>query len=143
DIRFLDSAEAYAAVLHGDFDLGIITEVASEDPQICSDTIWVDQMQFVTASQHPLSQQTQVSLEDLSRYPALLPEKRFFTTKLVEELFTRNGLSIQINLSTNFLETIKALISVGYAWGVLPETMLQDDSLAQLTVVGDAEVPAI
>ncbi|MCB1665117.1 MAG: LysR family transcriptional regulator [Pseudomonadales bacterium] len=143
DIRFLDSAEAYAAVLHGDFDLGIITEMPAEDAQICSETLWVDHMHFVTARQHPLSRLSQVSLQDISQYPALLPEKRFFTTKLVEELFTRNGLDIQINLSTNFLETIKALISVGYAWGVLPDTMLQDDSLAQLTVVTQDKAPAI
>lgn len=143
DIRFLDSAEAYAAVLHGDFDLGIITEMAAEDTQICSETIWVDRMHFVTARQHPLSKLPQVSLLDISHYPALLPEKRFFTTQLVEELFSRNGLDIQINLSTNFLETIKALISVGYAWGVLPESMLQDDSLARLNVLADEKSPAI
>ena len=143
DIRFLDSAEAYAAVLHGDFDLGIITEMAAEDTQICSETIWVDHMHFVTARQHPLSKLPQVSLQEISHYPALLPEKRFFTTQLVEELFKRYGLNIQINLSTNFLETIKALISAGYAWGVLPESMLRDDSLARLTVLTEEKSPAI
>ena len=134
DIRFMDSAEAYAAVQKGDSDLGIITQVEGIDSLLCSRTIWVDTMHFVSAQQHPLSSLSSVSLEDLSRYQALLPERRFYTTKLVEALFMQNDLNLKINLSTNFLETIKALISAGYAWGLLPNTMLTDDTLAVLPV---------
>lgn len=134
DIRFLDSAEAFIAVQRGDFDLGIITEVENQDTLVRSQTIWVDEMHFVSAKPHPLSQLVTVSLHDLSAYPALLPERRFFTTQLVEALFIRQGLDLKINLSTNFLETIKALISAGYAWGVLPNSMLQDGTLTILPV---------
>lgn len=134
DIRFLDSAEAFVAVQRGDFDLGIITEVEGQDTLVRSQTIWVDTMHFVTARPHPLSQLKSVSLLDLSAFPALLPERRFFTTQLVEALFVQEGLDLKINLSTNFLETIKALISAGYAWGVLPDSMLQDGTLAILPV---------
>ncbi len=134
DIRFMDSAEAYEAVLHADFDLGIITHVDNVHAQIATQTIWVDSLHFVTARQHPLTKLSQVSLKDISQYPALLPEKRFYTTKLVEELFAQQGLQIKSNLATNFLETIKALISAGYAWGVLPKSMLQDETLYSLMV---------
>lgn len=134
DIRFMDSGEAYAAVLKGDCDLGIITEVARNNQALNTRTVWKDTMLFVAAPQHPLSKLGAVTLADISPYQALLPERRFYTTQLVEELFTRNGLSIRINLATNYLETIKALISAGYAWGVLPQSMLQDGSLAILSV---------
>ncbi len=134
DIRFMDSAEAYAAVQKGDSDLGIITQVEGIDSSVSSRTIWADKMHFVSARQHPLSSLASVSLKDLSLYQALLPERRFYTTKLVEALFMRDRLDLKINLSTNFLETIKALISAGYAWGVLPDTMLHDDTLAVLPV---------
>ncbi len=134
DIRFMDSGEAYAAVLKGDCDLGIITEVAQHNDALSTRTVWTDKMLFVAAPQHPLSKQETVTLADISPYQALLPERRFFTTQLVEELFTRNGLSIKINLATNYLETIKALISAGYAWGVLPQSMLHDGSLRVLSV---------
>ena len=143
DIRFMDSAEAYAAVQKGESDLGIITQVDGIDSLVCSRTIWADKMHFVAARQHPLSELPSVNLQDLSRYQALLPERRFYTTKLVEALFLRNDLDLKINLSTNFLETIKALISAGYAWGVLPSTMLQDDALAVLAVKNTATGEAI
>ncbi|MDP1932242.1 MAG: LysR family transcriptional regulator [Gammaproteobacteria bacterium] len=134
DIRFMDSGEAYSAVLKGECDLGIITEVARRDEALSTRTVWKDRMLFVAAPQHPLSRLESVTLADISPYQALLPERRFYTTQLVEELFTRNGLSIKINLATNYLETIKALISAGYAWGVLPRSMLQDGSLKVLSV---------
>jgi DNA-binding transcriptional LysR family regulator len=130
-------------VQKGDSDLGIITQVEGIDTLVSSRTIWVDKMHFVSARQHPLSTLPSVSLKDLSLYQALLPERRFYTTKLVEALFVRDGLDLKINLSTNFLETIKALISAGYAWGVLPDTMLQDDSLAVLPVADDETGEAI
>ncbi|MGB4248865.1 MAG: LysR family transcriptional regulator [Pseudohongiellaceae bacterium] len=134
DIRFMDSGQAYAAVLKGDCDLGIITEVAQHDTALNTRTVWTDTMLFVAAPQHPLSQLNTVTLADISPYQALLPERRFYTTQLVEELFTRNGLTIKINLATNYLETIKALISAGYAWSVLPQSMLQDGALKVLSV---------
>lgn len=135
DIRFMDSSQAYASVLRGDCDLCIITEVDEEDAALQSQTIWTDRMLFVAAPQHPLSAKEFTTLADISEYPALLPEKHIYTTQLVENLFVKNGLNIKINLSTNYLETIKALISVGYAWGMLPESMLNDKSLTILKVL--------
>ena len=134
DIRFMDSGEAYTAVLKGDCDLGIVTEAAQHDEALNTRTVWKDKMLFVAAPQHPLSRLDTVTLADISPFQALLPERRFYTTQLVEELFTRNGLGIKINLATNYLETIKALISAGYAWSVLPQSMLHDGALKELSV---------
>ncbi|MDX1491025.1 MAG: LysR family transcriptional regulator [Pseudohongiellaceae bacterium] len=135
NIRFMDSSQAYDSVLRGDCDLCIITEVNEKDDALASTTIWTDRMLFAAAPQHPLSQQATLSLKDISEFQALLPERHIYTTQLIESLFIANGLNIKINLSTNYLETIKALISVGYAWGMLPESMLKDHSLSILNVV--------
>ncbi len=143
DIQFTDSSDAYAAVLKGECEVGIITEGSEQDDAVVTKTVWRDVMRFVAAPQHPLSKLSSVTLADISPFQGLLPERRFYTTQLVEELFSRNGLSIKLNLATNFLETIKALISVGYAWGVLPESMLQDGSLTVLNVKESAPADSI
>ncbi len=134
DIGFMDSEEAYAEVLKGHCDLGIITQVREQHDTVCTRTLWKDRLEFVAAPQHPLSQRARVTLEDLAQYPALLPERRFHTTQLVEELFAGHELRLNIKLATNYLETIKALITAGYAWGVLPRSMLEDHILAVLDV---------
>lgn len=142
DIGFMDSEEAYAEVLRGHCDLGIITQVREQHDTVCTRTLWKDRLEFVAAPQHPLSQGGRVDLEDLAQYPALLPERRFHTTQLVEELFAGHALRLNIKLATNYLETIKALITAGYAWGVLPRSMLEDHTLAVLNVrQSDTEQP--
>jgi len=136
DIQFKDSEEAYQCILAGEFDLGIVTRSSSVDPRINYRCIWLDRLVFVAAADHPLGQMKSLSLEEVSRHPALLPDHRFLTTRVVEELFRDRGLELHTIMSTNYLETIRALISVGYGWGVLPEIMVEDDSLVRLPVKG-------
>lgn len=134
DIQFMDSQQAYEKILSGNFDLGIVTQAPKSDGQICSETVWKDLLVFVASKSHALSKQTTLTLDELSHHPALLPETKFYTTQIVENLFRKSGLNLKKIMSTNYLETIKALITAGYAWGVLPEIMLTDKSLVRLPV---------
>ncbi|MCB1671233.1 MAG: LysR family transcriptional regulator [Gammaproteobacteria bacterium] len=136
DIQFMDSELACQSILAGEFDLGVVTRSTSQDERMQQECIWIDRLIFVAASDHPLSRKKTVSLEDLSRHPALLPDRRFLTTRIVADLFNARQLELKSIMSTNYLETIKALISVGYGWGVLPEIMLTDNSLERLPVTG-------
>ena len=72
----------------------------------------------------------------LAEYPAVLPDMSTFTVRIVKQMFEEKGLSLKTGMSTNYLETIKALISVGYAWGVLPEIMLREGNLRELRIEG-------
>lgn len=134
NIQFMDSQQAYGQVLSGAFDLGIVTRGTVDDAQIRSETIWEDELVFVAAPDHPLSGMNAPALSDLSQFPALLPESRFYTTQIVESLFLVQGLRLQTLTGTNYLETIKALLTAGYAWGVLPRIMLRDQQLVCLPV---------
>ena len=48
-------------------------------------------------------------------------------------LFEEQALTLNISMSTNYLETIHMMVSIGLGWSVLPETML-DDSVVRLNV---------
>ena len=39
---------------------------------------------------------------------------------------------LQIGMSTNYLETLKMMVKIGLGWSLLPEIMIQDDSLRPL-----------
>ena len=134
DIQFMDSEQAYLSILAGEFDLGIVTRSPIIDPRISYQSIWLDRLVFVAAADHSLGRSKSVTLEEICRHPALLPDRKFLTTRVVEELFQDQGLELHTIMSTNNLETIRALISVGYGWGVLPEIMLADGSVIQLPV---------
>ncbi|MGB1093014.1 MAG: LysR family transcriptional regulator substrate-binding protein, partial [Oceanobacter sp.] len=62
---------------------------------------------------------------------AVLPQRNTITYRLLEQAFNPLGLSINSPMPTNYLETIKMMVSVGLGWSLLPESMI-DNSLHRL-----------
>lgn len=134
DIRFVDSEQAYAQVLQGDAEVALTT-LGPTQPPLRSAPIWDDPLHVVVAHDHPLASRAKVTLADLAAHPAVLPDSVTFTHRIVADAFARRGLSLQLRMTTNYLETIKMLVSVGLAWSVLPQTML-DTQVQVLPVAG-------
>jgi len=131
DLHFLDSEQAYQAVLQGKFDLAIITLALQQDPRINSHTLWHDKLQFVAAPNHPLAQRKKLQLADLSPHQAIMPDTNTYTTQLIKTLFDNEGQALNITMATNHLDTIKMMLSIGLGWGVLPSNLIDH----QLTVL--------
>ncbi|RZA17995.1 MAG: hypothetical protein EOP93_12240, partial [Lysobacteraceae bacterium] len=103
---------------------------------LLSTPVWQDPLRFVVAPDHPLARRRKVALADLAAHPAVLPDAGTFTHRIVADAFARSGLSLQVRMTTNYMETVKMLATVGLAWSALPETMLD----AQLQVLPVREV---
>lgn len=127
DIRFLDSEVAYMDVLHGRCELALITLSPLQMEPIQGSAVWQDDLVFVVAPDHPLGRHSQLCLKDLCNWPAVLPGSQTFTSKIVLSLFEQARLTPNIHMHTNYLETIKMMVSIGLAWSVLPLTMLDAD----------------
>jgi DNA-binding transcriptional LysR family regulator len=137
DIRFVDSEQAYAQVLHGDVELAVTTLGPTEAP-LQATTVWDDPLCFAVAPDHPLARLPKVTLADLAAHPAVLPDPGTFTHRIVAEMFARRGLSLRLRMTTNYLETIKMMVSVGLAWSALPRTMV--DTQVQVLPVGGVQL---
>ena len=135
DIQFLDSEVAYEEVLHGRAELAVITLAPETREPIRAVAVWDDPLDFVAAPEHPLARSGAISLADVARHPAVFPGGNTFTHHIVQRLFEAQGLTPNIGMSTNYLETIKMMVSIGLAWSVLPRTML-DDQVARLPLPG-------
>jgi DNA-binding transcriptional LysR family regulator len=135
DIQFLDSEVAYEEILHGRAELAVITLAPSTAAPVKAVPVWSDPLDFVAAPEHPLALKQQVSLEDVAQHPAVFPGGNTFTHHIVQRLFEGQGLTPNIAMSTNYLETIKMMVSIGLAWSVLPRTML-DEQVARLPLAG-------
>lgn len=134
ELRFLDSEQAWQEVLHGRSELALST-LGPATPPLQATRLWHDPLCFVAAATHPLAQRKTLALADLSTHPAVLPDPGTFTHRIVAEAFALRGLPLHLRMTTHYLETIKMLASVGLAWSVLPQTML-DRSLRVLPVRG-------
>jgi len=126
DIAFLDSEVAYEGVLSGKIQLGIITLAQEASAKVITQTIWNDPLNFVVGPDHPLAGSTLLTLDELTNHQAILPGLHTFTGRLVKALFDANKLDLAVRMSTNYLETIKMMVSIGLGWSVLPTSMLDE-----------------
>lgn len=129
--EFLDSEVALNKVLKGACELAVITLAPTPYPQLTHKELWKDPLAFVASDEFKIH--SPISLAALSRAPAILPDLNTYTGRLVKQCFDQHKLHLNLNMATNYLETIKMMVSVGLGWSVLPESMV-DKQVKKLDV---------
>lgn len=127
EVHFVDSEEAHKAVLDGNLSLAFLTLPPVYDKRLTYHTLWSDPLYFMTGTLSPLAQKTNVTLEQLAHYPAILPSANTFTSQITLAEFAKHNLKPYATMSTNPLESIRMLVSVGLGWSVLPQTLISQD----------------
>lgn len=131
ELKFMDSESALEMMEKRTAELAFVTLSESMGPSFQVEARWEDDMAFVVSPEHPLASLETPTLADLARYDALLPEAGTATYRSVSRLFLDEGLALQLQMPTNYLETIKVMAGVGLGWSVLPVNML-DQTLVRL-----------
>jgi len=124
-LEFQSSEDVCAQTLAGELDLGVITLPLAKDPTLHTIPLWEDPLQVVVGDR--FTEQRSFTINQLADLPAILPERGTTTREIIEHAFHVNGCTINTAISTNYLETIKMLISVGMGWGVLPSIMISQE----------------
>ena len=128
-IEFMDSEDACKLIEQGEIELAIVTLPLTPIPNLHQKLIWDDPLSFVVKKNHELCNK-KITLQELTTHAAVLPSHGTFTREVIQQLFAKHQLELNIRMSTNYLETIKMLIQVGLGWGVLPNSMLDKDLVA-------------
>lgn len=135
DIAFMDSEKAYEDVLGGRQELAVVTLAPSQNHNLNTHILWRDDLVFVVSAEHPLATIGELNIEAMSEWPAILPGDVTYTGRIVKHLFESKEVPLHVAMSTNYLETIKMLVSVGMGWSVLPKTMCEELVQFELTDV--------
>lgn len=125
DIDFLDSEKAHERVLLGQIDMAVVTLAPTEHLTLKQHTLWHDTLVLAVAAGHPLASRKMVDLQQLSRFRAILPGLDTYTGRIVKALFDAEKLPLDLSMSTNYLETIRMMVSIGLGWSVLPRTLVE------------------
>jgi len=133
DIRFMGSETVCSAVEHGTLELGIITLPTHTPDNLTLELIWQDPLHFVVGQEHPLARKTDVQLPELLSYPAVLTTRDTYTRQILDKALKPFGLAPRVGMATNYLETLKMMVTIGLGWGLLPGTMLERNELKVLT----------
>lgn len=126
-LNFLDSESAYGLLQENSADLAFITTPSKIRSDFKRHLIWPDPMSFVCGKSHPLNQVSDIGPAQLSQHNAILPSQSTLTYRIVAKTFEEHSLSLNANIPTNYLETMKMMAGVGMGWSVLPNTMIDDD----------------
>ncbi|MCU7921070.1 MAG: LysR family transcriptional regulator [Candidatus Thiodiazotropha sp. (ex Dulcina madagascariensis)] len=133
DIRFMESEKACQSVEHGELELAVVTLPLEPAEPLHTDVVWMDPLTVVVGLDHPLANRRQVPLSELVTHPAVLPSRGTYTRALLEQCVSRYQQQVNCSLSTDYLETLKMMASIGLGWSLLPEILL-DKQLKPLKV---------
>lgn len=126
DLRFVDSELACQSVERGDLEIAVVTLPSELPEQLQTQSIWTDQLHIVTSCDHPLRQLPEVSLETLVQHRCVLPGKDTYTYQIISQALAPFDKQINVYLTTNYLETLKMLVTAGFGWSLLPHTLLDE-----------------
>ncbi len=123
DLKFIDSEAACQAVEKNELEIAVVTLPNQPSNALKLLPVWQDSLAFVTAPDFPLQHATP---QTLATHPAILPAYDTYTRDILEQQLHPFGITLNVMLETNNLETIKMMVSIGLCWSVLPETMLDE-----------------
>lgn len=135
ELKFMGSEQASLAIENRQVDFALATLSNHCNKLFEQKKLWHDELIPVCDHQHPLTSKSHISLKTLCEYTAILPERNTTTFNLVNEVFLQQQLSLKLAMATNYLETIKMMVSVGLGWSYLPQNMV-DNKLKSLKVIG-------
>lgn len=135
DLHFMDSEDACAAVEANSLELAIITLPENPYPRVHTELIWKDPLLIATDLQHPLTRKKNPKPADLADYPAIVPSLDTVTRQVLDKALLPFGIKPRVAMETNYIETIKMMVSVGLGWGAIPKTMVSED-LATIPIKG-------
>ncbi len=126
DIRFEDSEAAHDLVRRASSELAVVTLNPQGDSELFYEPLWDDPLCFIVAADHELAGSRGIDLASLAEYPVILPGLGTYTGRIVAATFEARNVPLRPALSTNFLETIAMLVSIGLGWSVLPASMVSE-----------------
>ncbi len=135
DLMFMDSEQACDLVAEGSVELAVVTLPRQRSPNLETRTVWRDPLLVSCATDHLLATKKSLSPKSLCQHTAVLPSRGTVTRDILLDALAPHNVIVNTTLETNYLETIKMMVSVGLGWSVLPANML-DDSLVNVTIRG-------
>ena len=127
----MDSEDACGAIAANEMELAIVTLPEQADDRLDCEPVWIDQLVAVMAADHPLAARADIDPEGLLEHPAILPSIGTFTRRIINNLFGQRSSQLKIVLETNYLETIKVMVSANLGWSILPRSMVDASIVGQ------------
>ncbi|HUN88778.1 MAG TPA: LysR family transcriptional regulator [Terriglobales bacterium] len=136
NVRRLESAGVLEAVIDHSVDFGVVS-LPVNDKRLTVVPIHRDEMVVICAPGHELSKCKHVTVDQVSRFPLLMP-KFGKTRDAIEELFASQNLTPTISMELDSSELLKRFASADVGIGFIAKSNVQEEvkakTLAALTI---------
>ena len=126
-------SEIISIIEHGEADIGI-TSLESVPANLEYRVFSRFDRILIANPQHPLAEKASISLEDIARYPLVLPTEESNTRKIVDEAFREARLSYDLTMEVVGRAAIKTYVGMDLGISVLNEYYVTDEDRKKLCV---------
>jgi LysR family transcriptional regulator, low CO2-responsive transcriptional regulator len=129
-IRRAETARALEAVLENTVDFGVVS-LPVHDQRLKSVPIHADELVLICSPQHPIAQLQHVRLEEVAKYPLVLPKfgrTRDTIDDLLQQLRLKQlRLKPQISMELDSSELLKRFVVAGVGVGFIARSNISDE----------------
>jgi DNA-binding transcriptional LysR family regulator len=132
-----DKSRTMEALINREVDFGVVS-LPIKDQRFKVEQISKDEIVLVVPAGHPLCKSTKVTLEQLARFPLLLP-KAGRQRELLDNIFRMHDYHPRTVMEVESSELLKRFIVAGLGMGFLPRTTVLEDAKAGLVCMMQVE----
>jgi DNA-binding transcriptional LysR family regulator len=137
NIRRSEHPRIMESVIDNSVDFGVVS-LPVTDARLTVVPIHRDELVLITPARHPLAKKKEATMEDVARYPVLLPPAGR-TRDAIEQLFHQRRLKPQVAMELDSSELLKRFVAAGVGLGFLARSNVAEDVRAR--ALATVEVP--
>jgi len=125
-------------LLQHELDLVLAFKPNEADPRIESRLLFNNRLAVVVNDQHPLAAEKSMTLEDLQRYPLVLPAKGLQARKAFDRMTAQSGLEYNIKAEINNVNLLfKCVRQTKYVTMLSESTVIDEQGLTAIPIIAD------
>ncbi|HET9695460.1 MAG TPA: LysR family transcriptional regulator [Terriglobales bacterium] len=125
NVRRLESAKVLESVFDHSIDFGIVS-LPVTDKRLTVVPIHQDELVAICAPSHELAMSEKISVEQLAKYPLLVP-KFGKTREAIEDMFSGRNLSMTVSMELDSSELLKRFAAADVGVGFIGESTVQQE----------------
>ena len=113
------------SVIDETVDVGVVS-MPVKDSRLTAVPIHQDELVLITSTRHPLAQLSHVRLEEIAKYPLVLP-KLGRTREAIDEVFQRSELKQNVSMELDSSELLKRFVAADVGIGFIARSNISDE----------------
>lgn len=135
-VEYSRTDKVYEACLNNKIDFGIVA-LPLRRPQVTITPFRQDKLVFICSPEHKLAKRRSLSLKHLEGESFIAFERDIPTRRVIDKILKQHGVSVNVVMEFDNIETIKRSVEAGIGISILPDTTIINEVRSHLLVALD------